>query len=222
VSSQGEPIRVLLVDDHQILRDGLRSLLSAYADIAVVGEAGDGREALEKARDLNPDVVLIDIAMPHLDGLEATRRLRRERPGVRVIILTQHGDRQYIFRVLRAGAAGYVLKKSAGGDLVAAIHAVHRGGTFLDPAVAGAVVADYLQGGPPHEGDADLDRLTEREREVLKLVAEGHTNQEIADLLTLSINTVLTHRSSLMAKLDIHNRTELIKFALRHGLIEQG
>lgn len=213
-------IRVLLVDDHKILRDGLRSLLSAYPDIQVVGEAGHGREALERARELRPEVVLMDIAMPQLDGLEATRRLARELPGTRVLALTQHSDRQYVRRLFQAGAAGYLLKRSAGDDLVAAIRAVHAGGTYLDPAVAGSVVADYLRGEPLPESDPDLGRLTDREREVLKLVAEGHTNQEIADLLTLSINTVLTHRSSLMAKLDLHNRTELIKFALRHGIIE--
>jgi DNA-binding NarL/FixJ family response regulator len=137
-----------------------------------------------------------------------------------VVVLTQHGDRQYVYRVLKAGATGYVLKKSAASDLVAAIRAVHGGGSFLDPKVAGAVIAGYLQGAPEETVDVDLDRLTDREREVLKLVAEGHTNQEVADLLCLSVNTVLTHRASLMAKLDIHNRTELIKFALRHGLIE--
>lgn len=212
-------IRVLLVDDHAILREGIRALLSLSQDIEVVGESGNGQSALESAAELQPDVVLMDIAMPGLDGLEATRRMKERHKGIKVLILTQHENREYVFPILKAGADGYVLKRAAGTELLSAIRAVHEGGTFLYPSVAKTVVQDYLR--PDGTiSERRHSRLTDREVEVLKLIAEGHSNQEIADLLFLSVKTVTGHRTNIMEKLDLHSRTELVKYAIRTGLIE--
>lgn len=213
-------IRVLLVDDHTILRDGIKALLSLYDDIEVVGEAGDGREGIDRVHALRPDVVLMDMAMPGLGGLEATIEIRKANPDSKVLILTQHGNKEYIFPVLKAGASGYVLKKAAGTDLVTAIRAVNRGESFLDPTVAKMLLEGYVIKGSEHDEAQEYDRLSDRERQVLKLVAEGHSNKEIADLLCLSIKTVMGHRANVMEKLEIHNRTELIRYAIRKGLIE--
>ena len=213
-------IRVLVVDDHTILRDGIRVLLQLYDDIEVVGEAGDGREGIDRARQLRPDVVLMDLAMPGLGGLEATMEIRKESPESRVLILTQHGNKEYVLPVLKAGASGYVLKKAAGTDLVTAIRAVSRGESFLDPSVAKMVLDGYVSKELEQGEAAGFDLLSDREKEVLKLVAEGRSNKEIADLLCLSVKTVMGHRANLMEKLGIHNRTELVKFAIREGLIE--
>lgn len=212
-------IRVLLVDDHAILREGLRALLTLAGDIAVVGEAGDGREGIAEALRLKPDVVLMDIAMPVLGGLEATLEIRRQLPESRVLILTQHDNKEYLFPIFRAGAAGYVLKKAVGAELVSAIRAVHQGGAFLHPSVAAAVVAGFV-GRDGERGEHEgLDKLSEREIQVLKLVAEGRSNQEIADLLFLSVKTVMGHRANVMQKLGLHNRTDLVKYAIRQGLV---
>jgi DNA-binding NarL/FixJ family response regulator len=213
-------VRVLLVDDHTILRDGIRALLSLYEDIEVVGEASDGREGIDRVRALQPDVVLMDMAMPGLGGLEATIEIRRANPECRVLILTQHGNKEYIFPVLKAGASGYVLKKAAGTELVNAIRAVHRGESFLDPSVAKLLLDGYVTKAGEHDEAREYDRLSDRERQVLKLVAEGHSNKDIADLLCLSVKTVMGHRANVMEKLGIHNRTELIRYAIRKGLIE--
>lgn len=210
-------IKVLIVDDHAILREGIRALLSLYSDIEVVGEAEDGLQAINLARQLSPDIVLTDIAMPGLGGLEATVEIRKQSPGSRVVILTQHDDTEYIFPILKAGASGYVLKKAVGTELVAAIRAVHRGESFLYPSVATAVIEGYLSKGD--DAESSYDRLSDREKQVLKLIAEGNTNKEIADMLSLSVKTVLAHRANLMEKLDIHNRTELVKYAIRKGLV---
>lgn len=213
-------IRVLIVDDHAILREGLRSLLSSQGDFSVVGEAGNGKEAMERVRELHPDVVLMDIAMPVMDGLEATRRIKKESPGTKVLVLTQHDNRPYVFRILKAGASGYVLKKTVSTDLIAALQAVQHGKSVLDPAVTEMVIERCLENLPEDRVEAGYESLSDRELEVLKLIAEGYTNQEVADLLCISINTVLTHRTSLMRKLSIHNRSELIKSAIRMGLIQ--
>lgn len=211
-------IRVLLVDDHTIFREGVRALLSGYEDIEVVGEAADGREAIDKVAQIQPDVVLMDIAMRRLGGLEATLEIRKLHPDCRVIILTQYDNQEYVFPILKAGAAGYVLKHANPADLVSAIRAVHAGGSFLGPTVAKRVLDRYLTQQQPSEDP--YESLSDRETQVLRLVAEGHTNREIAELLVLSIKTVMGHRANMMEKLGIHNRTELVKYAIRHGLIQ--
>ena len=213
-------IRVLIADDHAVLRDGIRALLGMYDDIEVVGEAEDGLEAVEQVGRLKPDVVLMDIAMPRLGGIEATLELRHRRSPTKVLVLTQYDTKEYIFTMLKAGAAGYILKKAAGTELVSAIRAVHSGESFLHPAVAKAVVDRYLSERAGEGPESSYEQLTDREKEVLKLLAEGRSNREIAELLTLSAKTVMAHRANIMEKLDIHNRTELVKFAIRVGLVD--
>ncbi|HID86344.1 MAG TPA: response regulator transcription factor [Anaerolineae bacterium] len=213
-------IRVLLADDHTILREGIRALLAAQPDIEVVGEAANGREAVARARELQPDVVLMDIAMPLLNGLEATRRIKKEHPEIGVLVLTMHDSQEYVSQILRAGASGYVIKEAAAEDLVSAIRAVHGGGAFLHPSVARMLVDDYLRRVEAKEEGGGYEGLTDREREIFQLIAEGHTNREIADLLCLSVKTVQTHRAHIMEKLDLHDKGELIKYAIRQGIIE--
>jgi DNA-binding NarL/FixJ family response regulator len=211
-------IRVLIADDHTVLRDGLHALLNMYDDVEVVGKAADGVEAVELAVELKPDVVLMDIAMPRLGGLEAALEIRQRKLPTKVLVLTQYDNKEYVFQMLKAGAAGYVLKKAAGTELVSAIRAVHAGDSFLYPSAAKAVVDRYLGEGGEAEEERRLDQISDREKEVLKLLAEGRSNREIAELLCLSVKTVMSHRTSLMEKLDIHNRTDLVKFAIRAGL----
>ena len=210
-----DKIRILVVDDHAILRDGIRALLSLHDDIEIVAEASEGKEAIEKARELVPDVVVMDIAMPGMDGLEATRRIAKKEPAVKVLVLTQHNNREYILAAIKAGAAGYVPKGALGSELISAIRTVHRGDSFLYPSAAAVLIGDYLR----QVEEEPYDRLTDREREILKLIAEGHTSREIAEMLFISVKTVLGHRTKIMEKLDIHNRTELIKYAIRKGLV---
>jgi DNA-binding NarL/FixJ family response regulator len=210
-------IRVLIADDHALMREGLRALLRAD-DIEVVGEASDGQDALAQCRRLRPDVVLMDVAMPGLGGLEATLELRRELPGVRVLVLTQYDDREYVARFLKAGVSGYVLKKAAGSELAAAIRSVHRGGLVLDPQVARDAM-DGMAARPDGAAQDPYDALTEREKQVLKLVAEGASSKEVAAVLGMSVKTAMTHREHLMEKLGLHNRTDLIRFAVRRGVI---
>jgi DNA-binding NarL/FixJ family response regulator len=199
------------------MREGVRSLLEIHEDMDVIGEAGDGREAVAQVSELAPDIVLLDISMPFMDGLEATRRIRKANPNTSVLVLTQHEDKEYVLSAVKAGAAGCISKKAVSSELISAIRAIHRGGSFLYPPVAKLLIEDYLQ---RTDGETDpYERLTDREREVLQLVAEGRTNQEIADLLILSMKTVLGHRAKIMEKLDIHSRTDLVKYAIRRGLI---
>jgi DNA-binding NarL/FixJ family response regulator len=214
-------IRVLIVDDHAIVRDGIRALLALAADMQVVGEAGGGREAIELSRTLTPDVIVMDIAMPDLGGLEATLEIRKERPDAKIVVLSQYSDPLYVKRLLKAGASGYVLKKAAGADLVAAIRSVYRGGMVLDPEIArGALEGDASPDAARAAVSADdYERLTDREKQVLKLVAEGRSNKEVAGLLGISVKTAMSHREHVMEKLRAHNRTDLIRFALRHGVI---
>ena len=212
-------IRVLIADDHAIVRDGVRALLNLADDMEVVGEAADGREAIAKAQALEPDVCLMDIAMPGLGGLEATIEIRKLVPKARILVLSQYEDREYIRRFLKAGVSGYVLKKSAGADLVGAIRAVHRGGLVLDPDVAREAMKEQQEGAAGGSGADPYETLTDREKQVLKLVAEGHANKEIAELLGISVKTAMSHRERVMEKLNLHSRTELIRFALRQGII---
>jgi two-component system response regulator NreC len=214
-----EKIRVLVVDDHTIVRDGIRALLGLAGDIEVVGEAENGREALEKVRELVPDVVLMDVAMPTMDGLEATRRIHREFPQTKVLALTQHDDREYVFSVVEAGAQGFISKTAASAEVVSGIRAVYRGDSFLSPSVARLMVEHYREGASVRRSQDPYGQLTDREREVLKLLAEGYSGQEIAEILVISPKTVEGHKTNLMSKLDIHNRIDLVKYALRKGII---
>lgn len=212
-----DKIRVLLADDHALMREGIRALLALHSDIDVVGEATNGRDAVEMTQELTPDVVIMDISMPLMDGLEATRRIRKTFPNTKVIILTQHDNKEYFLSSVKAGASGCISKKAVSSELVSAIHAVYQGDSFLYPSVAKALIDDYLQ-----QTSKEIDpyeRLTNREREVLQLVAEGRTNREIAELLHISMKTVLVNRTNIMEKLGIHNRTALVKYAIRKGLI---
>jgi DNA-binding NarL/FixJ family response regulator len=209
--------RILLVDDHAILRAGLRALLLAYPDLEVVGEAGDGHTAMERVGELKPDVVVMDIAMPGMNGLIATRQILHAYPGTKILMLTQYGNKEYILPLLEAGAMGYVLKQAVDTELVSAIRAVARGESFLDPPVAKQVLDAYLKE-PRASGDAYM-LLTEREREILILIAQGNTTRAIAEQLHLSPNTVDVHRARLMQKLDLHNVAELSTYAIRRGLI---
>jgi len=212
-------IKVLIVDDHTLVRDGIRALLSLVADIEVVGEAANGREGLEKVAELAPDVVLMDLSMPIMGGLEATRRIRREFPKVRVLALTQYDDSEYVIPVIEAGARGFVTKMMAFSELASAIQAAYRGDSYLSPSAAAALIEECQQKFGT-EGDKDpYQQLTDREREVLKLVAEGHTAREIADMLVVSPKTVEWYKTSLMNKLNIHSKTDLIKFAIRKRII---
>ncbi len=208
-------IEILVVDDHAIMRDGIHALIDLHDDIEVVGEASDGKEAIEKVRELVPDVVIMDIAMPGMDGLEAARRIRKRNPEVKVLVLTQHDHKEYVLSAIKAGVAGYLPKRAVSSELVSAIRAVHRGESFLYPSAATALIQDYLRKGEVEP----YDYLTEREREILKLIAEGHTSREIASMLFISVKTVQGHRTKIMEKLDIHNRTELIRYAMRKGLV---
>ena len=214
-------IKVLVADDHALFREGITALLAGYDDLEVVGEAADGKQAVDQVGKLHPDVVLMDIAMPGLGGLEATFEIKKLYPDVKILVLTQYDNREYVYRFLNAGVSGYVLKRAAGTELVAAIRAVHQKGTFLHPDVAPAVVEGYLGGGIKSVvRDDPYEALTDREKQVLKLVAEGKTNKEIAEILGISVKTAMGHRANLMEHLGIHNKAELVKFALQRGIIE--
>lgn len=209
--------RILLADDHAMLRDGVRMVLEAQGDFQVVGCADNGRDAVTMARELQPDIAVLDVAMPELNGLEATREIREACPETAVVILSMHEGEEYLREALRAGAAGYVLKKAAAQELVGAIHAVLRGESYLDPALTRTLISDYVR--QVERSDETPDSLTDRELEVLTLVAEGMTNRQIALKLNISIKTVQTHRANLMDKLNLHDRTELVRYAIRRGLI---
>ena len=208
-------IRILLADDHAMVRKGFRLILESQADMQIVGEAGNGREAVELAETLRPDVVVMDVAMPELNGIEATRRLATVAPRSRVLALSMHKDSVYVREILRAGARGYLLKDSIDSDLVSAVRSVARGDGYISPGVSEAVLTDYRR----HVTDP-LDLLTSREREVLQMIAEGKTNKEIATTLKLSVYTVDAHRGKIMEKLNLHSTGELVRFAVRKGLVD--
>jgi two-component system response regulator NreC len=208
-------IRVLLADDHTMVRQGFRLILTSQDDIEVVGETGNGRECVELARTLRPDVVVMDVTMPELNGIEATRRIREISPYMRVLALSVHRDSVYVREMIRAGAEGYLLKESADTDLLDAVRLVAAGHSYLSPEVSGAILQDYRK-----HATNPLDLLSAREREVLQLAAEGKTNKEIAAMLNLSVHTVDGHRSRIMDKLNLHSIGELVRFAVRNGLID--
>ncbi len=208
-------MRVLIADDHGIVRSGLRKLLESEEGIDVVAEAADGAEARDMALELRPDLAILDVKMPVMTGLEATRAIHQEAPDVAILILSMHDEERYLFEALKAGASGYVLKRAADGDLIDAIKAVSRGEPFLTPEAQQALIRDVLGEG----GDPQVD-LTPREEEVVKLVAEAHTNKEIAELLGLAEKTAENHRSNAMRKLGMRDRVELVRYAIRRGLIE--
>jgi DNA-binding NarL/FixJ family response regulator len=215
-------IGILVVDDHAILRAGLRMLINAQPDMEVLGEATDGHEALQKAREMNPDVTLMDITMPKIGGLQALEQLRQVCPQTRVLVLTMHDDPAYARSVLAAGGSGYVVKRAADSDLLAAIRAVHRGRIFVDPTLAGSLVQDLLgmkASTGPTDRSTPKSLLSQREREVLLLLAQGYTNQQAAKRMLVSVKTVETHRAHITQKLGLHSRAELTRYALESGLL---
>ena len=212
-------IKVLIADDHTILRQGIKALLDNQAEIEVIGEAKDGREALTLIERLLPDVILMDIAMPGLNGLEATRRIKKKFPEIKVLVLTMYTNEEYVFQILNAGANGYLVKETAFQDLISAIKAVYRDEAFMSPSISKKVINRYTQR-VRDANDTTSDILTTREREILQLIAEGSSSKKIAEALFISPKTVETHRTHIMDKLNIHNRTDLIKYAIRTGIVD--
>ncbi len=211
--------KVLIVDDHGVVRKGLRLLLENEGDIEVVGEASDGFEGVEKATELLPDVIIMDITMPRLNGLEATKRIRSEHPGIAVLFLTIHEGEEFFFQALKSGGSGFIPKSADALDMLAAVRAVKSGNVYLHPSVSRSLVSDYLDRASKGENPSLYERLTSREKEILHLIAEGHTNRQIAETLVVSVNTVHNHSTSIMDKLGLHSRTELVKYAIRKGLV---
>ena len=213
-------IRIVVADDHTLIRRGIVGLLDAQPDMEVVGEAGTGGEALQRVAELLPEVVLMDITMPDGNGIDAARQVKNGFPGIQVLILTVHDREDYLFQALRAGAAGYILKGADVQDLLSAVRTVQRGEMYLYPSLTKKLLGDFLRRAETGEDTASFDKLSEREREVLRLIAQGKTSPEIARLLVLSPHTVQTHRDHIMEKLNLHRKAELIKYAIEKGLIE--
>jgi two-component system, NarL family, response regulator NreC len=213
-------MRVVLVDDHPIMRAGIRLLLENESDIEIIGEADNGMKAVEMACSLKPEIVIMDISMPDLDGFEATRRIMQRCPDIRVLVLTMYDSEEHFFEILKAGAVGYVPKKAAPTELIAALRSVHAGGVFIYPTVAKSLVNDYLRRSDVSSDQESMGGLTDRERQVLRMIAEGKSNKDIADSLVLSVKTVERHRANIMEKLGLHNRTALVKYAIRKGLVD--
>jgi two-component system response regulator NreC len=212
-------IKVLVADDHTILRQGIKALLDNQESIEVIGEAKDGREALAIIEETLPDVILMDIAMPGLNGLEATRRIKKKFPRMKVLVLTMYTNEEYIFQILNAGANGYLVKETAFQDLISAIKAVYKNEAFMSPSISKKVINSYIKKAQDDE-EQTCEILTTREREILQLIAEGNSSKKIAELLFISPKTVETHRTHIMDKLNIHNRTGLIKYAIRKGMVD--
>jgi DNA-binding NarL/FixJ family response regulator len=214
-------LRILLVDDHPVVRQGLRYMLESDPEVIIVGEAGDGPEGVRLATEHQPDIVVMDVSLPGMNGIEATREITRCAPGVKVLVVSMHADAAYVRQGIKAGARGYLLKDSEDLDVLHAVKVIATGATYFSPAVAGVATADVVgEGAGVPDDEARLDSLTRREREVLRLIADGLTNREIAAQLTLSINTVETHRKHLMEKLACHNAAELVRFSVRVKLVE--
>ena len=213
------PLRILVADDHTLVRQGLRKILESQPGWTVVGEAGDGRDAVQQTMDLQPDVVIMDIAMPRLNGVEALQQIERRNPSARVLVLSMYADEAYVTRAVRAGAAGYLLKDSADVDLIQAVAALAEGKSFFSPAVARVLLDEYVRQ-LAERGIADrFETLSEREREVFQLIAEGHSNKEVATMLHISPTTVETHRAHIMEKLDLHNTADIVLCAVRKGIV---
>jgi two-component system, NarL family, response regulator NreC len=215
-----DEIRLLLVDDHEIVRTGISMLLESEADMSIIGQASTGAQALEMASQLQPDVVIMDITLPDITGIEVTRQLKAQHPGIAVVALTIHEDHQYFFEMLQAGADGYVPKRAASEDLIKAIHAASKGEVFIYPSLAKVLVADFLTQAADEKAKETVHGITTREQEVLEMLAAGKSNEEIAGALSISKHTVARHRENVMRKLGLHSRSELVKYAIRKGLIE--
>jgi DNA-binding NarL/FixJ family response regulator len=213
------PVRILLADDHTVMRNGLRLLLERQPHLEVIGEAADGRQAVALSESANPDVVVMDIAMPNLNGIEATRQIVNRNPRTAIAILSMHSDESYVIRALKAGARAYLLKDSAEADLLAAVRALTEGKSFFSPAISKILVEDYMRQLESRGAEDTYELLTKREREILQLLAEGRTNKEVANMLNLSLYTVETHRTHILQKLNLHSVPELILYAVRKGII---
>lgn len=211
--------RIVIADDHSLVREGITALLKLHDDVEIVGEAADGKEAIEKAAELVPDVVILDISMPGLGGLEAAVEIKKRQPAIKILVLSQYDDKEYVSRFLKAGVSGYILKKAVGSELINAIRAVVRGEYYLYPSIASGVIDGYLGRKKP-EADDPYEKITPREKQVLKLIAEGNTIKDIAHLLDISVKTVIAHQSNISDKLDIHTRANLIRFAIQKGIVK--
>jgi two-component system response regulator NreC len=213
-------VKLLVADDHKIFRQGIKKLLEEESDMSVVGEAADGRDAVKKATELKPDVILMDIAMANLNGLEATKQIKKVLPSVRVIMLTMHKNEEYILQSFQAGASGFILKEGAVEELVSAIRSIHQDKSFLSPTISKTLIDAYLRKMETGKTETPFDLLTDREREVLQLIAEGYTNREVAKALFISVKTVEAHRAHIMQKLNIHDIAKLVKYAIQKGLVD--
>src|SRR5574340_1024781 len=212
--------RVLIADDHALMREGIMAFLKFYDDIEIVGEASNGLEAIERAVKLKPDVILMDVSMPELGGIEATLEIKNRMPGIKILILTQYSDKEYVSRLLKAGVSGYILKQAVGTDLISAIRAVAKGESYLYSSIASSVINGYLDKSSEMSVEDPYEKLTDREKQVLKLIAEGHSHKEVASLLDISAKTVIAHQTNISEKLDLHSRAALIKFAITKGIIK--
>ncbi len=212
-------IKILIADDHALVREGIRALLNIHEEIEILGEASDGKEAVEKAAQLKPDMILMDIAMPGLGGLEATLEIKKSDPDIKILILSQYDDKEYVSRLLKAGVSGYILKQGVGTDLISAIRAVAKGEFYLYPSITSGVIDGFLRKGKVEIEDP-YEKLTDREKQVLKLIGEGESHKEIATLLHISAKTVIAHQTNITEKLGLHSRAALIKFALRKGIVK--